>query len=71
MKAESWSLQAKQTQMSIRRSTMTVVYLYTEEWNFVRSCEGMTEQDAISKVPEDFKGYAVVQGEKRKQYHFK
>lgn len=50
---------------------MTVVYLYTEEWNFVRSVEGMTEQDAISKVPEDFKGYAVVQGEKRKQYHFK
>ena len=50
---------------------MKVIYTYTEEWNFVRSYEGHTEQDALSKIPEDFKGYAVVQDERRQQYHFK
>lgn len=50
---------------------MKVIYTYTEQWNFVRSYDGHTEQAALAKIPADFKGYAVVQDEQKTTYHFK
>ena len=50
---------------------MVVVFIYTEEWSFIRSVEGLTEAEALSKIEPDFKGHAVVQNEKKTHYHFK
>lgn len=52
---------------------MVVVKMYTPEWNYVGSCEGMSEKDAIAKVSDDFKGHAIVyqHGEIITKYEFK
>lgn len=50
---------------------MIVIFTYTEQWNFIRRYEGITETEALFKIDPNFKGFAVVQGEKKKTYHFK
>lgn len=52
---------------------MVVAKLYTPEWNFVRSCEGFTEVEAISKIDPDFKGHAILYqyGKLVAKYEFK
>lgn len=49
---------------------MVVIYLYTEEWNFICSCEGHSEMLALMNIPHNFKGWAVVQNDKKTTYHY-